>query len=183
MPRALICTLLLAALGFSQAPKKFTRNTKNALVKPSETSVTISGKTISISYSAPSLRGRKIFGEGGIVSRDSTYPIWRAGADNATWLHTDADLDINGLKVPAGDYTLWAKVDSDPWQLVVNKQTGQWGTNYDAGQDLGRVNMTMTKPHTPIETYVMTLSSSGGNKGTLRMSWENVAASVDFTVK
>src|SRR5665213_3081395 len=92
------------------------------------TSVTLEGKTLSIRYSAPSVHGRKIFGPGGLLSNDPTYPAWRAGANSATAFHTDADLDIGGLRVPKGDYTLYAWVaDPDNWQLIVNKDTGQWG--------------------------------------------------------
>src|SRR5579872_4974057 len=77
---------------------------------PAQTSATIAGKKLSIMYSAPSVRGRKIFGSGGLISRDPTYPVWRAGADSATSFHTDANLDIGGLAVPKGDYTLWVLV-------------------------------------------------------------------------
>lgn len=154
--------------------------------KPSplaETSVTINGKTLSIKYSAPSVRGRQIFGPGGRVSQDPTYPVWRAGANAATAFHTDADLEMKGLQVPKGDYTIFAQVDSEPWQLIINKQTGQWGLKYDKSMDLGRVPMDMSKPPALIETYKMTLSHEGGNRGKLQMEWENVIASVPFTVK
>ena len=147
------------------------------------TSVVIGGKTISIKYSAPSLRGRKMFGPGGRISQDPTYPVWRAGADDATALHTDADLLIGSLSVPKGDYTVFALVNVDPWQLIINKQTGQWGLSYDAKQDLGRVPMTISKPSAPIETFKITLSGTGGNKGKLQLEWENVIASVPVTVK
>jgi hypothetical protein len=150
---------------------------------PAETSVTIGGKKITINYSAPSMRGRQIFGAGGVVSNDATYPVWRAGANAATALHTDAELTIGDLKVPKGDYTIYVAVDPQPWKLIINKQTGQGGTVYNQGQDLGRVPMKMSKPAKPVETYKMTLSSSGGNKGTLTLEWENVVASVDFTTK
>lgn len=154
------------------------------LSPPAQTSVTIAGKTLTIKYGAPSVRGRKIFGPGGRVSQDGTYPVWRAGANSATTLHTDADLDINGLQAPKGDYTIYALV-SDPaqWQLIINKQTGQWGTVYNQAMDLGRVKMNMSKPPAPIETYKMTLSSTGSNAGKLQLEWENVIASVPFTVK
>ena len=149
-----------------------------------QTSVTIGGKSITIKYSAPSLRGRKMFGADGRISKDPTWPVWRAGADDATALHTDADLMINGLSVPKGDYTLFVLVNpSMPWQLIVNKQLGEWGLSYDAKQDLGRVPMTIGKPSAPIETFKITLSDAGGNKGKLQMEWENVIASVPFTVK
>jgi hypothetical protein len=151
---------------------------------PATASVSIGGKTISIKYSAPSVRGRKIFGEGGRISQDPNYPVWRAGANSATALHTDADLDIGGVAAPKGDYTLYVNVkDPDNWELIVNKQTGQWGLTYTPGQDLGRVKMTMSKPAKPVEQLKYTLSDLGGNKGKLQLEWENHVASVPITVK
>ncbi|HXK05579.1 MAG TPA: DUF2911 domain-containing protein [Verrucomicrobiae bacterium] len=149
---------------------------------PKETSVEIAGKKLSIKYSAPSMRGRQIFGPGGVVSKDPTYPVWRAGANSATAFHTDADLTIGNLTVPAGNYTLFVALEN-PWKLIINKETGQWGLSYHADKDLGRVPMNVSKPAAPIETYKMTLAPAGGNKGKLTLEWENVVASVDFTVK
>lgn len=149
-----------------------------------QTSITVGGKALTIKYSAPSVKGRQIFGDGGLVSHDGTYPVWRAGANSATAFHTDADLDIAGLSVPAGDYTLFVLVkDPNAWELIVNKQTKQWGLRYDAAQDLGRVKMHMSKPSAPIETFKITLSEKGGNKAELQMEWENHVASVPVTVK
>src|ERR1035438_4183661 len=90
----LICAALAMTAGLSFAQKS----------PPADTSVTLARKTITIKSSAPSVRGRQIFGGGGLISHDPHYPVWRAGANSATALHTDADLDIAGLKVPAGDY-------------------------------------------------------------------------------
>jgi hypothetical protein len=165
--------LTCAALSFAWSPQS----------PSAQASVTIGGKAITIKYCAPSVRGRKIFGADGLVSKDPTYPAWRTGADNATALHTDADLVIGGVTVPKGDYTLYTLVNVSPWKLIINKQTGQWGTDYDAKQDLGRVAMTVTKPSAPIETMKITLSAAGANKGKLQIEWENVIASVPFTVK
>src|SRR5580692_7721788 len=69
------------------------------------TSVTIGGKVLSIKYCAPSVKGRQIFGPGGLISKDANYPVWRAGANDATAFHTDAGLMIGSLSVPSGDYT------------------------------------------------------------------------------
>ncbi len=165
--------LACAALSFAGNPQS----------PAAQTSVTIGGKSITIKYSAPSLRGRKMLGPDGRVSKDPTWPVWRTGADEATALHTDADLSINGLSVPKGDYTVFTLVNVLPWQLIISKQTGQWGLSYDPKMDLGRVPMTMTKPSAPIETLKIVLSSAGGNKGKLQIEWENVIASVPFTVK
>ena len=124
------------------------------------------------------MRGRQIFG-----GLEAYGKVWRAGANSATTLKTEADLNINGLAVPKGEYTLYVLLDKDQWQLIVNKQTGQWGTEYSEGQDLGRVKMTMSKPQAPIETFKITLASDGANKGKLTMEWENTVASVPFTAK
>jgi hypothetical protein len=146
----------------------------------------IGGKTITVKYSSPRVSGRvgKLFGKDGRIGQDRTYPVWRAGANAATAFHTDADLDVGGLAVPKGDYTLYVDLsDPDNWVLVINKQTGQWGLTYNQEQDLGRVKMTMGKPPEPIENLKYTITDQGGSKGELRLEWENHIASVQFAVK
>jgi len=176
----------LAAVGLGQTDKS-KYMTPNEKSPPKETSVTINGKQIWIVYHAPSVRGRKIFGGADALQKDGT--AWRLGADQATFLHTDADLNINGLAVPAGEYTLFAELGEGQWQLVVNKQTGQWGikrggvANFDEAQNVGKTRMTMSKPSAPVETLKITLSSAGGNNGKLQVEFENVVASVPFSVK
>jgi hypothetical protein len=151
---------------------------------PASATVTVAGKNLSVRYSAPSVRGRKIFGDGGLLSRDPTYPAWRAGANSATTFHTDADLDVGGLAVPKGTYTfyVWVK-DPDAWQLIISKQTGQWGLSYAASQDLGRVKMTMAKPPAPVETLHYTLTDQGSGKVELKLAWEQHVATVPISVK
>ena len=128
-----------------------------------QASVTVGGKALTIKYSAPSVKGRQVFGDGGLVSHDGTYPVWRAGANSATAFHTDADLDIAGLSVPAGDYTLFVLVkDPNAWELIVNKQTKQWGLRYDAAQPAwpGRDRFILSKGHCSVGLY-STLALAG----------------------
>ncbi len=163
--------LALSVPSFSQSPK-------------ATESVKVGGKSISIVYSAPSVRGRQIFGDGGLISHDPNYPVWRAGANSATAFHTDADLVVNGLAVPAGDYTLYVNVqDPDNWELIVNKQTGQWGLTYKQSEDLGRVKMAMSKPAAVVEVCKYTLADVGGGKVKLDLAWEKHSATVPITVK
>ncbi len=144
----------------------------------------IGSAKLTIKYCAPSVRGRKIFGDGGRVMADPTAPIWRAGANEATSFHTNVDLDIDGLAVPKGNYTLYVNVkDPDAWELVINKQTGQWGTKYDASQDLGRVKMKMSRPPAVIEMLKYTITETGENKGTIELAWDKHVATVEVTVK
>jgi len=177
-----ICAVLIAltaCLAYSQAMGSGTV----VASPPEQASVNVAGKTISLKYSAPSVRGRQIFGEGGVVSKDPTYPVWRAGANAATALHTDGDLTIKGLAVPKGDYTIYVLVKGATWQLIINKQTGQSGMVYEQAQDLGRVPMDMGKPPSRVEKLKYALSATGANAGKLQLEWDNFVASVPFTVK
>ena len=171
----LICAILLVALAGTASAQAS---------PPASATVTIGGRTLSVKYSAPSVRGRKIFGDGGLLSRDPTYPAWRGGANDATAFHTDANLDVAGLAVPKGNYTLyiWVK-DPEAWQLIISKQTGQWGDTYNASQDLGRVRMTMSRPPAAVETMKYILTDKGGGKAELRLEWERHVAAVAITLK
>lgn len=150
---------------------------KKPLSPPAKAEATVAGKRLSINYSAPSKRGRAIMG--GLVPYGE---VWRTGANAATTFTTDADVTIGTLKVPAGTYTLFTIPTEKSWTLIVNKQTGQWGTAYDQKQDLGRVPMTVRAASKPVETFVIDLKPTGGKKANLLLSWENVEASVPVTV-
>ena len=143
-------------------------------------SATIAGKRIAIKYGAPSVRGRQIFGDTGLLSRDWTYPVWRAGANTATMLITATDLDIGGAHVPAGTYSLYVLVkDPENWRLIVNRQTGQGGHVYNTSMDLCRVDMKMDRPKAPVERLRYTINTSG-NEGSIQLAWENHAGSVSI---
>ncbi len=149
-------------------------------------SKSIGGATITIDYSSPKVNKRagKIFTKDGLISGDSTYPVWRAGANTATKLTTTAAIEVGGVALAPGAYSLYVDI-SDPaaWVLVINKATGQWGTKYDKSQDAGRAKMTMAKPAALAESLKYTVADKGGKKGTLTLEWENVSASVPVVVK
>lgn len=144
---------------------------------------TLGGKAVSISYTGPSVRGRKVFTPTGPIAKDPNYPVWRAGADSSTTLHTETDITIGGLAVPKGDYSLYVNLkDVENWELIINKQTKQWGLTYDQTQDLGRVKMKMAKPASPVEVLKYTITASG-NTGKITLEWENYSGSVDIAAK
>lgn len=140
---------------------------------------TISGATIKVNYGRPSKRGRVLFNGLGDMKWGM---VWRAGANEATHLSTTKDLMIGSAMVPAGTYTLFVHlVESGKWELVVNKQTKQWGTAYDAKQDLVRVPLTVTSNNPVTEQFTITVAPSGSN-GVLTMAWDNYKASTTFMV-
>jgi len=95
---------------------------------------------------------------------------------------TEADLDINGMKLPKGNYTLYTLPTEKDWKLIINKQTGQFYTEYHPDRDFGRVPMNIKALSEPVETLRFQLKSDGGNKGTLAIAWEKTEVSVPFTV-
>src|SRR6266567_2959235 len=172
MRRLLVCTALLAAAGtvFAQGGTQAS--------PPKTATGTVGGKTITITYASPRVKGREghVYTKDGLIAKagHSQYPIWRAGANAATTLKTDGDIMLGDLHVPAGTYTLFADIsDPDNWVLIVNKKTGEWGLAYDASQDLGKVKMQMSKPPAMVEELEYTIAD-----GKLTLAWENKEASV-----
>ncbi len=118
------------------------------------------GNTVTIDYSRPSMRNRKIFG--GLVPYDQ---VWRTGANAATSLKTSVDLNIGGTTVPKGSYTIYTLPGTSKWQLIINKQTGQWGTEYSQGQDLARIPMKVTQRSSGLETVYDFARQDGRRRG------------------
>lgn len=171
-------TIILAAV-LALTTTAFAADEAKKPLSPAATAkATIAGKAISIDYSAPSKRNRVIFGE--LVPYGK---VWRTGANAATTLHTAAALTIGDLKVPAGTYTLYTIPTEKDWTLIVNKQTGQWGTEYDQKQDLGRMKLKVAPVKNSVETFAIAITPAKGNDGVLTFTWDNVEASTRFTVK
>lgn len=135
------------------------------------------GKSIKVDYSSPRMRGRKIYGE--LVPFGQ---VWRTGANEATKFVTTADLTIGGKAVPAGNYTMYSVPEQGKWTLIINKQTGQWGTNYAQDQDLLRAEMKVSSLSAPLEEFTISFAQSG-NTCTMNIDWESTRASAAFTRK
>jgi len=136
------------------------------------------GKAVTIQYSRPSMRGRKIFG--GLVPYDE---VWRTGANAATSLKTDVALTVGSASVPAGSYTLYTLPGATSWKLIINKQTGQWGTEYEKGQDLARVDMKVSQRSSPLEEFTISFDKTSGASATLKLEWDTTVASVEVKEK
>jgi len=138
---------------------------------------TLGGADVWVDYSRPQKRGREIFGN--VVPWNT---VWRTGANAATQFSTPVDLVIGGATVPAGKYTLWSVPTPSGWKLIVNKQTGQWGTIYDAAQDLVRVDAKVETVTTPVEQFVITFEP-GSAPTALTFTWDKTRVSVPVSKK
>jgi hypothetical protein len=122
--------------------------------------------TFSIDYGRPLVRGRVLLGN--ILPYDY---VWRTGANAATQFTTSAPLILAGLRVPAGAYTLWTVPRAHGADLIINRETGQWGTDYDESHDLGTVPMTTETLATPVEKFTITIIPTNAVRGALTMEW------------
>jgi hypothetical protein len=131
-----------------------------------QSSTVINGQKITIDYGAPSLHGRKILGE--LIPIGT---VWRTGDGAATTLTTPIDLKIRDLYVPAGTYSVYSIVTKKGYQLIINKQTGQSGAEYDQSQDLGRTLLNTNDTDGPIEQLFIDFENSRSNKTELHIKW------------
>jgi hypothetical protein len=140
----------------------------------------VAGADLKVNYGRPSKRGRVLFNGLGDMKWGM---VWRTGANQATHFTTSKALDFGGKQVPAGTYTLWTQLEENgKWQLIVNKQTGQWGTAYDKSQDLLRIPMTVTDKNAVVEKMEIQVKPAGKG-GEIIIAWDNYKAVAPFAVK
>jgi hypothetical protein len=171
-----LCAILSVCLLLCSATIASAQEKKSRPSPPAKAECKLAdGKTITVDYSSPRAKGRKIFG--GLVPYGQ---VWRAGANEATTFATSSDITVGGKAVPAGKYTIFAIPGEDKWTLVISKKTGEWGTAYPgADNDLARIDMKVSKPSSPVENFTIAFNQNG-NACTMRMEWENTQASVDI---
>lgn len=126
----------------------------------------IGNAMFSIDYSRPLARGRNLLGD--VISYDR---VWRTGANAATQFTTSAPIKLAGMQVPAGTYTLWTTPHTNGVDLIVNKQTGQWGTDYNGSRNLGVTKITSETSSVPVEKFTISIVPGDTQHGTLVMEW------------
>ena len=183
-PQAAPTPLRIAAS--SQATVEVHLNARRIGNRWYEEDASLSGPSrIAISYGQPHARGRKI--EGGLIPVDT---VWRCGANMATTLHTDLDITLGDVKLSRGDYSLYILYARTGYALIVNRGTGQWGTDHDATKDIGRVTLaarTMAEPEPSLSIYLVPDSPDPTTgyaelRGTLRIEWGTTELTTSWRV-
>jgi hypothetical protein len=139
---------------------------------------TIGAATFSVDYGRPLARGRTLLGT--VISYDR---VWRTGANAATQLTISAPITLGRVSVPAGTYTLWTVPRVGGADLIVNRQTGQWGTEYGRVHDLGRVPMKADSVDIPVEQFTIAIEPTDARHGTLVMAWGTFRWTAPFVVQ
>ncbi|WP_435625476.1 DUF2911 domain-containing protein [Flagellimonas sp.] len=134
---------------------------------------------VSVEYSRPSMRGRKIFG--GLESYDE---LWRTGANKNTVVSFGDDVIVDGQTLKAGDYAIFTKPGKTSWEVIFYSDTNNWGTprEWDDSKVAAKTTVDVFPIEVPIETFTITIDDLHNNGATLGMMWENTYAGVKFEV-
>jgi len=171
--------IILGVMPVSAAPQS---NPRGA------TKITDNGKTISIEYGRPSLKGRTL----NDLLLELKPPdaqglhgdVWRVGADKSTTLSTSADLQFGDVAIPKGEYSLWAEREADIfWNLIFNTQHDQWGTEHNPSRDFASVPLTETEATEFSDKLTILLSKKGSSLGTIVIHWGELKLSADFRIR
>jgi hypothetical protein len=179
--RKLIATLSVVCLGIALfVAVSLAQQDKSKRPSPPATATLDlgGGKSVTVDYSSPRLKGRHVGQEIAPYGK-----VWRTGANEATTFVTTADITVGGSAVPAGNYTLFTIPNKDKWVLILSKKTGEWGTNYP-GQpdDLARIDMKVSTLPSPAENFTISFEKSASG-GTMNLDWETTRASVAIAKK
>jgi hypothetical protein len=167
-----LCLPVLTLLACAQDASKRPSPAAQAQCKFSD------GKMVKSDYSSPRMKGRKVYG--GLVPYGQ---VWRAGANEATTLVTDTNLNIGGRDVPAGSYTVFTLPNADKWVFIISKKTGEWGIPYPGeGDDFARVDMRVSQLPASVENFTIGFDQTGSTCA-LHMDWEKTRATVDISQK
>ncbi len=175
---ALLATVCVTPPAFAQGGDMMQMggSGKNMPSPPATATVTLAGQTLTIKYNTPHMRNREIFG--GLVPFDQ---VWRTGANPATTLTTPVALHIGKLLVPAGTYTIYTLPGREKWMLIINRQTGQWGTEYKQEMDLGRVEMKGKTLDSAQEVMSISFDDIKKDSAELHIRWAKTDESVKIT--
>ncbi len=177
--RIAICTVLFLSLAALATGAQGQKDKSKRPSPPAKADCKFSdGKTITVDYSSPRAKGRKIYGE--LVPYGK---VWRAGANEATTFVTTADLNVGGKDIPAGSYTIFTVPNEDKWTLIISKKTGEWGVPYPGeGEDFARVDMKASSISSPVENFTISFTHDG-SECVMHLDWEKTRASVELSEK
>lgn len=167
----------LDAIAKAWGASEASRGAAGQMSPPDTVRATVGAANVEVAYSRPLKRGRVIFGN--VVPWDN---VWRTGANAATQLTTSRDLVFGTTVLPAGKYTLWTLPTTNGAKLIINSQTGQWGTDYDMKRDVARLDLTTRTLAQPVDQFTIAVVPQGTG-GVLRLSWDTNEYAIPFTIK
>jgi hypothetical protein len=164
MIAGLVLLLLMTFFGLRTWTKSYSPEAKEKIVRK--------GFMAEVTYCRPSKKGRIIFGE--LVPYGK---VWRTGANEATVIQLGQDTEVAGSVLPKGNYSLWTIPDPREWTIIFNKETGQWGTHYNAEEDILKVKVPAARIEVPVEMFTISFQPSD-NDIQMILAWEHTRVAV-----
>lgn len=140
--------------------------------------VSVGGGTVQVCYGRPSARGRRVFG--GLVPYGE---LWRTGANEPTRIYTDTPVNLAGLRLEPGRYSLYSRPDSASWALILNRSTLHWGNDLSAAvraREIGAVTVPVERLAVPVETFTIRSEPRGADAQDLILEWETTAVRLEL---
>jgi len=170
--KMLACSIFCAAVFFASS-----QTLKTPQPSPTQTIKQDFGiSSIELIYSRPGIKGRKIFGD--LVPWGK---VWRTGANSATRIKFSDDVTIGGQTLKAGEYAIYTVPNEKEWEIIINKGSENWGTDYKQEDDILRVKASPVKLESPIETFTMQFANVKPNSADLQIMWDKTLVSVPIT--
>jgi hypothetical protein len=172
-----VSDLKFDAIAKAWASQETAKGAAGQMSPPDTVRASIGAANLEVAYSRPLKRGRVIFGNVVLWNQ-----VWRTGANAATQFSTSSDLMFGSAVLPAGKYTLWTLPTPTGAKLIINGQTGQWGTDYDMKHDVVRLDLESKSLTQPVDQFTIAIVPQGTG-GVLRFSWDTTEYSIPFTIK
>jgi len=170
--KLIVISILCSAILFADA-----QTIKTPQPSPTQTVKQDFGiSAIELIYSRPSMKGRKIYGD--LVPYGK---VWRTGANSATRIKFTDDVMIGGQTLKAGEYALYTVPNEKEWEVVINKGSANWGTDYKQEDDIVRVKATPAKLDQTVETFTMQFANVKSNSTDLQILWDKTLVSLPIT--
>jgi hypothetical protein len=172
-----LVVLMLLFVGFYQFTTSKSPRTKLDAQGPA-------GLMLHIDHGTPSLRGRVAFGPAGSGSIEPYNKVWRTGANEATRFVINKDVKVGDKVVKAGSYTLYTIPNAEKWTVIINGQTGQWGTTYNEDRDVARLEVPVEKLDAPVEKLTITATADEATKtAAVALMWDKTKIKFDLVVQ
>ncbi len=167
--RIILSATLIMVLALAAEAQK---DKKKRPSPPAQVTEIVNGTTITIDYSQPGVKGRKVL--------DGLIPygkVWRTGANEATWIEVSNDVMIEGEELAKGKYSVFTIAGDSEWTIIFNKTWDQWGHyNYDEGMDALRIKVSPEMTEESVELFTIDIDS----EGIVSFAWDKVLASFDI---
>jgi hypothetical protein len=134
--------------------------------------VAIGDASVKLCYGRPSARGRTIIGS---AEHHPFGELWRTGANEPTTLHTTGAIEVAGVALEPGSYSIYTRPGEDTWQVYFSRSVDRWGipiTPEVQAQEVGSAEVPRERPPEHVETLTFRFENATDGGADLVLEWE-----------